>query len=147
MKKLLTTVSMFFLLAFFACNSDNADHLSENELRDKIMAVHDEVMPKMGEIHNLGKKLKQLSKTQLADEDGASKTIVSAIEYLEKADDGMMDWMGDFKQPSKLRGNKSHEEIMAYLNGQLKQVNQVKKDINGSIEKAKELLDSYSKAE
>ena len=111
------------------------------------MVVHDEVMPKMGEINNLRKKLIKLSKSGQVGDTIQLSTIQEAIEYLEKADDGMMDWMGEFKSPSKLRGKKSHEEIMTYLKSEKVKVEKVKYDMLTSISTATEILDKHNEAQ
>ena len=93
----------------------------------------------------LGKKLTGVRKSgQLWWLRPDGKTQVK-IKYLEKADDGRMDWMGEFKSPSKLRGKKSHEEIMTYLKGEKVKVEQVKYDMLTSIKSATEVFDSYNK--
>ena len=60
----------------------------------EVMAIHDAVMPEMGTIHAYKKELKIL-KNSFAGEN----KILDAIQQLNNADDGMMDWMAAFKVP------------------------------------------------
>jgi HSP90 family molecular chaperone len=140
-------------LLFFACGNNNGNtgdsalNKEEDKRKDEIFVIHDEVMPKMGEIHRLGRDLKKqvMSNPQL---DQAMKDqVAQVVLQLEKADDGMMSWMAEFQQPSKLRDSKSHEEIMQYLDAEMKKVQQVKTDINSSIEAGKKLLSSLNNRE
>ncbi len=136
-------IAILFLI-FFSCQSNDPNHLAEESLKDEVMVIHDEVMPKMGEINRLRKKLINLKEEGQIPDSMSIEPINEAIEYLEKADDGMMDWMGEFDSPSKLRGKKTHEEIMAYLKEEKVKVEQVKYDILTSIKTAKEIFDNYN---
>ncbi|MEZ4953438.1 MAG: hypothetical protein R2825_07665 [Saprospiraceae bacterium] len=147
MTKLLKILTAISLLSIFACQSNDPNHIAQENLKDELMVVHDEVMPKMGEIHKLKKQLKKLSTESSVEENGNLEEIKNAIYALEKADDGMMDWMANFKSPSKLRGEKSHEEIMAYLENEKEKIEQVKNDMMTSIERAKKLVEIHSTAE
>jgi hypothetical protein len=73
--------------------------------------------------------------------------VAAAISFLGKAEDGMMEWMVQFKQPAKLRESKKHEEIMAYLEAEKQRISQVRDDMNNSIKAAGQLLASMPKAE
>ena len=134
----------FICTLFFACGSDNPDHIAQEKMKEEIFAVHDEVMPKMGEINRIERQLRKLTKGQeLAPDD----PVLDMLGRLEKADEGMMAWMGDFKEPSKLRGEKSHEEIMAYLAAQKVAIEKVRDDMMSAIADGKHMVESFTKAE
>ena len=144
MKTFIRLSTLLVLLSILACQSTDPAHIKEEELAAKLMAVHDEVMPKMGEINSLRKKLLQLKESETMSED--DKAVISeSISYLEQSDDAMMEWMGTYKQPSKLRKEKSHEEILVYLKNEKVKIEQVKYDILSSISAAQALLKQNEK--
>lgn len=104
------------------------------------MEVHDEVMPKMAEMNRVGRELKALSKDMK--EKAKLEQVNKALKDLEAASEGMMAWMGTLQQPKKLREEKSHEEIMAYLKAETQKIAQVKQDMLGSLEQGQALLEA-----
>lgn len=147
MKNILFTISILAIALLSACQSGNQDEAMEEKTKAEIMAVHDEVMPRMSEMQRLKKKLQTLAASEMVADSAAVQAIFETTRFLEDADEGMMSWMSEFKQPASMRNTKSHEEIMAYLEDQKGEIEKVKKDMEGSIEKATLLLQSYSKAE
>lgn len=138
--KRLSLLLSLSLVLLVSCESTDPNHLEQEKLHDAVMVVHDEVMPRMGEMNKLRKGLKKLVENDASMEEPLKQEIMNAVTALEKADDGMMDWMAAYNKPSKLRGDKSHEEIMTFLKSEMKKVDKVKEDMLGSIEKAKNLL-------
>ncbi len=147
MNNIFSTFSIFVILLFGSCQDNDPNHIAQNKIRDELMAVHDEVMPKMGQINKLRKQLISLTKNKIIKDSTSIEAINYTIKYLEKADEGMMDWMGEFQQPSKMRGEKSHEEIIAYLIGEKGIIQKVKDDILGSIEAASKIIEAHEAAE
>lgn len=126
---------MFFTIA--SCGGSNQEIEKEDALRNEVFAIHDAVMPRMSEIVKLKGKLRELPM------DTTNEAVMrAAISQLEKAEEGMMDWMNKFKQPETLRETKSHEEIMQYLDGEKTTISQVRDDMNNSIQVAERLLGS-----
>jgi hypothetical protein len=101
-------------------------------LYDQVMAVHNEVMPKTGEIYQLKKELKD----KILVEPGRSKDFEQAIAELDSADHSMMDWMHKFNEPDSV----TQEVAREYLENEMVKINQVKELINTSIQKAKDQL-------
>lgn len=105
----------------------------------EVIAVHDEVMPKMGTISKLVAQLKPL-----ADSTETGKKYQTAIRDLQAAHRSMMDWMQGFDErfdsDEIMNGKELSEEKKAWLLEEEKKVNQLKEDINGSIERAEKLL-------
>jgi hypothetical protein len=106
------------------------------ELYDEVMKVHDEVMPKMNDIH----KAKQQLKNEIAntpDITEARKTeLETIIVKLDSANEGMMIWMREFNPPPDSKGV---EQARDYLKKEKEKVEKVKKDITEALEKAKGL--------
>ena len=108
----------------------------KSTLEQEVIAIHDEVMPKLGELNKDRRNLQDLLKST---EDESVKTeILSAITALEKADDGMMEWMSDWKVPS------DPELQKAYLDKEMIRIKKVKTDMLESMKNAKLLKDKYT---
>ena len=108
---------------------------------EEVMAIHDEVMPKMGK---LGKLVGQLK--PMADSLGAESPQAMAMRDLQIANKSMMDWMQDFgnrfDSEEIMEGKALTAEKQKWLNEEEEKVKNVKEQINSSIEKAEALLES-----
>ncbi|MER3375547.1 MAG: hypothetical protein RIM83_12990 [Allomuricauda sp.] len=106
---------------------------------EKVMAIHDEVMPKMGTIGKLVGELKAKVDTT---EMGQKYEV--AMKDLQEANTAMMDWMKDFgdqfNSDEILNGKELSEEKQEWLDEEEEKVKVVKEKINGSIERAQTLL-------
>jgi hypothetical protein len=126
---------LIFSISFVACKND--DKVAQADLTKEIMAVHDEVMPKMGELDRFKKQL-SFYKDAVPDENAAMKdSLINAILLLSKMEDNMMDWMGNFKQTDP---EAKPEERLRYLQGQRDSVKQMSNEIFMSLDIAKALL-------
>jgi len=107
----------------------------------KVMAIHDEVMPKMSTIGSLVGKLSELENDSTA----MGKEYEEARIELQDAHKSMMDWMkgfGDrFDSDEILNGKELTEQKQKWLNEEELKVIALKTQINESIEKARELMD------
>ncbi|MBK8563881.1 MAG: hypothetical protein IPN76_11200 [Saprospiraceae bacterium] len=135
-------ISIFTAVLLAACGANDQNIETEDALRDEVFVIHDAVMPRMSEIVAFKGKLEALTTDSLKEQE-----IKAAIMVLEKAEDGMMEWMAQFQQPNKLRGSKTHEEIMTYLEQEKQRITKVRDDMNNSIEAAEQLLASMPKPE
>lgn len=108
----------------------------------KVMAGHDEVMPKTGQLSKLSRQMKKYMKenTDLAAE---TKGMVSnMISQLMTAEEMMFAWMANIKQLKELRIDKSHEEIMSYLKKENETMENVKKATDTGLVEGKKLWES-----
>jgi len=137
MKKYLIILLPFIALFFSNCKPNNED--IQQELVREVMVIHDEVMPKMDDIHRTQKQLR--AKKETVTNTLVKKNIDDHIIALEGAGEGMMEWMAALKLPST-DDTRSHEEIMLYLNGQKVEIQHVSDDMKGSIAAGKELLET-----
>lgn len=136
-KYILILASLIFALSF-SCKGEKKDSPESNQMGE-VIAIHDEVMPKMGKIGSL---VAQLRKKIDSDQGGIEEK--KAMEDLQDANKSMMDWMQDFNK----RFN--HEEITndktltekkkQWLNEEEEKVKIVKEKINTSIANAEALL-------
>ena len=131
MKRISVLVILFFAILQYACNSDGKD-TELAKLEDKVMEVHDEVMPEIKYMTKLEKQLKEI-KTENAQE---KEQIDMMIYNLVEADSLMWDWMHNYKLPK----DKSKEETTSYLNEQLKKIQVVNSKMKSSIKNAESKL-------
>jgi len=114
-------------------------------LYDQMMAVHDEVMPRMGELNRISRSLKEYRENHPEMTDAIRQRIEQAIEQLEAADEGMMSWMGTDRKPETLRGkDMEHQAIMDYLKKEEAAIRQVKQDMEQSMENGRQLLEQLN---
>ncbi len=136
MQKTLIILSCFSLFYLSSCKPSN--DAIQQELVREVMVIHDEVMPKMDDIHRTQKQLRE-------QKNGTTNLILKQeiddhVQALEQAGEGMMDWMANLKLPAE-NDTRTHEEIMTYLEVQKVEIQHVSDDMKGSIAAGKELLE------
>ncbi|MBQ4913094.1 hypothetical protein J8L85_01505 [Maribacter sp. MMG018] len=134
--------SFFLILAVLltSCKEQKEEKQTEGPTQmEQVMAIHDEVMPKMGQ---LGKLVGQLKPS--ADSLGPESPEAKAVRDLQDANKSMMDWMqsfGDrFDSEEILEGKALSDEKQAWLNEEEAKVKEVKEKINSSIKNAEAIL-------
>lgn len=133
-------ILLLIILAIFTlCCKNDKNKTSETTRMERVIAVHDEVMPKMGTI---GKLISQLEPKIDSTETGMQ--YKSAKDDLEAAYTYMMDWMKGFGErfdgDEILKGKTLTEQKEAWLIEEEDKVNTMKDMINNSISKAEALL-------
>ncbi|MBK6363076.1 MAG: hypothetical protein IPF52_06040 [Saprospiraceae bacterium] len=121
-----------FSVLFLSCQSKKEQ--LQNPLYEEVMFIHDEVMPKMGQMHKLKKELKSLKDKHPQSID----SILSAIKVIDDADEGMMVWMAEFRMPEK------KSETTAYLEKEKVKIQKVSDDMYYSMELAQKLINSLN---
>jgi hypothetical protein len=139
-----TILVLVFILS--ACgkpaNQNNEEGMEEQEagdpnqaLYEKVMDLHDEVMPKMEDIYKIQSQIKE----KIANSPNLVKERKEALEQvalqLDSANKAMMDWMHEF-QP--LPDSVDEEEARAYLESQMEKIKKVKDEMLIAIERGKE---------
>lgn len=130
---------LIFLVMLSACGKPLSKEEKEARLIEQqiaeVMAIHDSVMPKTGEIFKLKKKLSGFE-TNVKD----SLLIQKIYRYknlLEEADDAMMDWMHEFREADPML---TFEEKQQYYSEEKMKITEVKIKMLASIDSAKTLL-------
>ncbi|MEM9546056.1 MAG: hypothetical protein AAGA77_08785 [Bacteroidota bacterium] len=100
----------------------------KSALEVEVIAIHDEVMPKMGDMYKARKELRAIME-KTADESEKS-VIIKLINDLVNADEGMMTWMHEWKVPNK------EPEKTDYLLKEKERITKVKNDMLSSLENA-----------
>ena len=118
----------------FACANPLIE--ANKAMRAQIIGVHDEVMPKIGQLMSLEKKALAQADSLFA-QDSTATTDIEAMRslagQLNQAHEGMFIWM---RQYSLEEEGKTPEELKTYLDEQLVKVNQVNADIKAALEQA-----------
>lgn len=148
MKNTLFVVLILGAASFTGCGKKTEDHAHHHEatetsaanpnkaLYDSVMDVHNEVMPKLEDIYKMTESLKdKVAKTPSLSA-AQKQQIQTAVDSLDKAADGMMVWMRQFKP---LDGTADQQEARDYLHQEMIKVTKVKTDILTSLEKGKAL--------
>jgi len=134
MKKI---IALFLLSSIvIACDSSEKTNAFETK-KAEVFEVHDEVMPKMGELMSLKKKvLDKVNESENPDE------LRDLALRLDKAQEGMMVWMRQWSASAAPHenGETTEAEKMAFLDAEMDKVKKVKVDIDSSIAEAKEAL-------
>jgi len=129
-----------FLVVCLILTSCKEEKSADSSQMKQVMAIHDEVMPKMGTI---GKMVGELSELE-NDSTVNVKSYQEARKDLQDAHKSMMDWMkgfGDRFDPDEiLNGKELTKEKQKWLDQEEEKVNALKDQINQSIENAEKLL-------
>ncbi|MBS9462463.1 hypothetical protein KIM67_08580 [Flagellimonas sp. 389] len=132
-----------FLIAFLflitACRQGEKTSEKSTQM-EQVMAVHDEVMPKMG---TLGKLVSELKSKVDTTETG--QQYEAAMKDLQNSNVAMMDWMKSFgsrfDSDEILKGKELTEQKQKWLDEEEESVKALKEQINSSIERAEALLE------
>jgi len=129
------TVVLLSLFLTLSC----AEKKETDTRMQEVIAVHDSVMPKMGEIGQLISQLKPL-----ADSTTNDSRYQDAISDLQQANTAMMDWMqgfGDrFDYAEIQEGKTLSAQKSEWLDEELVKVKEMARAMNESISQAESLL-------
>lgn len=133
MKKYILLSASILALMFFSCKDETPTQMQQ------VMAVHDEVMPKMSTIGRLISQLDAKIK-----ETDSTETLVNARQDLRDANTAMMDWMkgfgNRFDSDEIMKGKELTDEKQKYLNEEEAKVKALRDRMNASITNAEALL-------
>ncbi|MEL7248438.1 MAG: hypothetical protein AAFZ63_17270 [Bacteroidota bacterium] len=141
--------SLFFLLVFFvSCGPPpkfSADEIAEqDDAWKKMIAVHDEVMPLvLYEMQETMEELEELGQEVAVEANDFHPRVQQSLADLKEAEQGMNDWMGRISdnQRSVLREKyEDHAAVMAFIDKEQVDIDQVAENINSSLATAKGLL-------
>jgi hypothetical protein len=148
MKLLLVKIlSLLLVISLWSCGNKSNEHEHDHnheaadadvsgnqELYNEVMKIHDEVMPRMDNIHELKTKLKdRLDKSQNLTQVERMQ-IDAMVAKLDSAGEGMMIWMREFRP---LPDSTGEEKAREYLENEMERVKLVRSKILQAIEDAK----------
>ena len=138
--KYLTTLLIW--LVFFSCQSGQSDSKEVNKktspvsLRSEILAIHDEVMPKMGELRKTRKDLIIGADSLKKSDSIGAATFLIAADQIASANEGMMDWMRNYEPTYE----GTEEKVLSYLEEQKKSIQRVKENMEGALTRGQKIL-------
>ncbi len=140
MKKLFGILATILLIGNISCKGEKkGDTEAANEQMDKVMAIHDEVMPKMSV---MGQLVGELSSKEDSTEIGMQ--YKEARKGLQDAHQAMMDWMqgfgNRFDSDEILNGKALTDQKQIWLNEEEEKVKALREQIYTSIANAEKLL-------
>jgi hypothetical protein len=138
-KQIVFLIASFFLI--LSCKEGKkVEHKTLNSQMKEVMAIHDEVMPKMS---LLGKMVGEM--TVKEDSSALGLQYKNARIDLQAAHKSMMDWMqgfgNRFDSDEILNGKELSGQKQIWLDEEEENVKALRDQINSSIEEAKKLLD------
>lgn len=135
----LTLAVVLILITATSCKNENKESTKEKSQMQEVLAIHDEVMPKMGTIGNLISQIDEALKTT-----DSTEALLSASQDLKDSHKAMMDWMKGFGErfdsDEILKGKILTEEKQKHLDEEEASVKALRDKMNSSIENAQELL-------
>ncbi len=139
----------FFLslvLSSFSCSKLSPDQLKVKEFEDKVLAIHDEVMPLMGKLVSLKEQLEEENKSLSASlETSASDQVILnnlVISKLDGAHEGMMHWMRRYRRVDL---ESDPYVTLKYLEEQKYIIGLVRDHVNDAIDSANDSLNIKDK--
>ena len=135
-------LTLFIGLAILGCKQEPKKTEPEAPSKmEEVMAVHDEVMPKMSTIGKLVAELKPM-----VDSTETGLKCEKAMTDLQIAHKSMMDWMHGFgtrfDSDEILNGKELSPQKQEWLLEEEVKVNEMRDQVNSSIENAEDLLAS-----
>lgn len=128
----LLLLTLFFLVA---CGPSQEEELQL--LKDEVLTIHDEIMPKMSELRRTRKDLLFLADSLMESNPDRAAMLTTVADEIGKANESMMEWMRAYKPDFK----GTDEEIRQYLESQKVTIQKVKVDMLESLNKGKVVLD------
>ncbi|WP_420576009.1 hypothetical protein [Ekhidna sp.] len=130
--KNLTLLTVIIFLA--ACGPSKKEELQT--LKSEVMAIHDEVMPKMGELRRTRKDLLLQADSLMESNPDRAAMLTTVADEIGNANEGMMQWMRAYEP--EFEG--TDEEIKQYLEDQKVAIQKVKDEMIESLKKGNDVL-------
>ena len=126
---------ILLLVAMFSCQPSGESELKV--LKDEVMAIHDEVMPQMGDLRRTRKDLMLQADSLMASDSVRATELNDLASKIEGANEGMMQWMRAYEPD--FAG--SDEEIKNYLEAQKLSIEKVRDEMKKSLADGKNALE------
>ena len=140
MKKKVILYFTILAISFTSCKQEKKEDAQPTQM-EQVMAIHDEVMPKMSTINSLIEKL-----NDKVDTTEIGIKYEKAKADLQAANKTMMDWMvgfGDrFDTDEIMKGKALTDEKQKWLDEEEVKIKELQNQINRSIKNAEALLES-----
>ena len=138
-KKFFPVLAIFFIISGCSSSTGEQDCTSDECLKkqsyDNVIAVHDEVMPKMSYISELKGQIEE--RMNATDDSVVVAAWQELMVNLDVADEAMWVWMRQFN--SDFEGV-ALDEALGYLKSEQDKIDEVARKINEAINEAEENL-------
>ncbi len=147
MQHLFSTALVALILSLGGCSASSSSEGDERraqakEIYDEAIVIHDEVMPRMDEMMQLRQQLQtradSLYQADSIDYGYIVDDMRAAADRLQKADEGMMQWMRSLEKVPEAIADTT--ELVAVQRRQKDEIEKVKQQMETGIEEANELL-------
>jgi hypothetical protein len=143
-----TYVLSFLLISFFATSCTSSSRHENKNLQDSVIAVHDEIMPLMGDFVRSSIKIDSIlmNLPEIKRENSEIDTIQTRIDLLalkknlDSSTESMNDWMHEFEVDHE---GKTEEEVKKYLESELVKINEVKRKFESTSEESQTKLKTF----
>lgn len=137
----------FVAITLFGCGPEptysKEEIKTQEEAWAEMMKGHDVVMPLMDPLYQASSKLKTLADSAAVEANDFHPRAQAALVDIEKAEDGMMEWMGGIKDNplDSVRARYSdHAAVMAFIDKETIDIQQVAEEMQTSLAKAETLI-------
>ncbi len=143
------TYFLFFSFVSFFLSSCTSSNNDENKsLQDSVIAVHDEIMPLMGNFARSSIKIDSIlsnlpgikQQRPELDTTDVRTELLELKSNLDSSSESMNDWMYEFEVDHE---GKSKQEIKEYLNSELEKIKEIKKKFESASSEIKSKLKSF----
>jgi hypothetical protein len=118
-----------------AAQQDSTAPTPLKTLEQETMRIHDEAMAEMADMNRVRREIKDfMTRAKMTPE--AMKQWQQALTDIEKAEEGMMNWMAGYKEPA----GQPEADALKYLQEQKDKIAQNQADIRAALAAGKKLL-------
>lgn len=139
MKIRMMIAAMLLMALAFACGGTGATSSSE-KVEKEMMAEHDRIMPKMGELNDLYKEMRQYLYLDTTMTMQTRENLSMVTVNLKEAEEEMMNWMNGISDLELNKVSMKPEELEKYLTTQNEEINRIGGLTDASIKAAKDAL-------
>ena len=120
-----------------ALNDEEQEAQKKLEMYEAVIEVHNEVMPKMEDLYQY-RQLADQRLDSVGEDSEDAEAIKNLVGDLESAEEGMMQWMRQFRRPNDSLG---FEQIIKYYELEMERVTLVQDSVLNGISRAKQYFD------
>lgn len=129
--------TLIFLLLAISCQSSKKEEKKDvSKLKKEVMAIHDDVMPKMGALRRASKELMALGDSIQPIDSARAATYLNAAQELVDANESMMEWMRQYEP--EFTGD--DDEVWNYYTLQKEEIKKVSDLMNNELKEGQALL-------
>ncbi len=118
-----------------SCTSESKKNI--RSIKEEMLAVHDEVMPKMMQLSSIETQLQVIADSLASIDSSQALPLISAAHRIKLANEGMMDWMHQLDVDQE---GVSEEEKSRYFANELKKIEDVRDEMLAALQSGTKIL-------